>query len=49
VTAGDAEQGSLSERALEIIVISITWLTLVAAGPLLAFRFHRAKALASGR
>ena len=33
----------------EIIVISITWLTLVAAGPLLAFRFHRAKALASGR
>ncbi|MEI3846954.1 MULTISPECIES: hypothetical protein [unclassified Microbacterium] len=31
----------------EIIVISIVWLTLVAAGPLLAIRFHRAQRLAT--
>jgi peptidoglycan/LPS O-acetylase OafA/YrhL len=33
--------------AFEIIVISIVWLTLVAAGPLLAIRFHRAQRHAS--
>jgi hypothetical protein len=33
----------------EIIVISIVWLTLVAAGPLLAIRFHRATSSAATR
>jgi hypothetical protein len=33
----------------EIIVISIVWLTLVAAGPLLAVRFHRTTSSATSR